>query len=57
MKSRVLKIGNFWFGEVYADWVFGGEGWRSVTSPCFTRLGATVALKHWISQHKIYEVN
>lgn len=50
MKGRVGKFGNFWYGEVY-DPFFTGAGWVTVTSNCFTKFGATLELKYWISQN------
>ena len=57
MKARVLKRDElFWFGEVYDDWPILGKCWITVTSPCYTRWGATLALKHWVYEHKAYEI-
>lgn len=55
MKARVYYRG-MWFGEVYAKWLFGGECWRDVTDPCLTKIGATLALKHWLKKHKFYYI-
>jgi len=59
MKARVYKSGNWWYGQVYAEWTFFSDGpsWRNVTSNCYTRIGATIALKYWLSQHKVYNIN
>lgn len=56
MKSRVLKLGGFWYGQVYGKHIFLGEGWHTVTLACFTRVGATIALKHWLNHNAIYEI-
>ena len=48
MKARVYYSDPWWYGEVYADWLFGGKGWRDVTDNCYTKLGATIALKAWL---------
>lgn len=56
MKARVYNSCDWWYGEVYADWVFGGEGWRTVTGSCFTRIGAIIALKKWLRKNKNYDV-
>ena len=56
MKARVYYSDPWWYGEVYADWLFGGEGWRDVTHNCFTKLGATIALKAWLRKNKTYDV-
>ena len=48
MKTRVYYSSPWWYGEVYADWVFGGKGWRCVTEKCFTKLGAALSLKAWL---------
>ena len=55
-KARVYNFGGLWYGEVYADWLIGGKEWRDVTSGHLTKLGATVALKHWIYKNTVYEV-
>lgn len=55
MKARVYYCG-MWFGEVYAKWLIGGECWRDVTAPCFTKIGATLALKHWLKKNQVYYV-
>ncbi len=56
MRARIIKDGNFWVGEVYGRWsmFFGLEeriGWGSVTSRCFTRLGAEWELRKWKREH------
>jgi hypothetical protein len=56
MKARVYYSEPWWYGEVYADWVFGGECWRDVTDNCFTKLGATIALKSWLRKNKTYDI-
>ena len=55
VKARVYYRG-MWFGEVYTDWLFFGKCWQDVTPPCFTKIGATLALKAWIKKHTAYEV-
>jgi hypothetical protein len=55
MKARVYYRG-MWFGEVYTDWLLFGECWQDVTSPCFTKTGATLALKSWLKKHTVYDV-
>ena len=56
MKARVYHCG-LWYGEVYSDnWMFGEAGWRDVTEGHLTKLGATIALKHWIYKNTVYEV-
>lgn len=54
MKARVYYRGSMWFGEVYADWL--GKCWQDVTPPCFTKIGATLALKSWIRKNSVYDV-
>ena len=56
MKARVYYDGGWWYGEVYADWLIGGEEWRDVTLPCFTKLVAIIELKFWLRQNKTYDV-
>ena len=56
MKARVYYDGGWWYGEVYADWLIGGEEWRDVTNNCFTKTGAIIALKLWLRKHKIYDI-
>lgn len=56
MKARVYYSSPWWYGEVYADWRYGGMGWRTVTENCLTKIGATIALKGWIRKHKRYDV-
>jgi len=56
MKARIVKDGNFWVGEVYGRWsiLFGLNeriGWGSVTSRCFTKIGAKYELKKWKREH------
>lgn len=56
MKARIVKDGDFWVGEVYGHWdmMFGlyeRVGWGSVTSRCFTRLGAKCELMKWKKEH------
>lgn len=59
MKARVRESGNFWVGEVYGTWktyILGipmGErtGWKQVTSNCFTKVGAKLALNLWKRTH------
>lgn len=55
MKARVYYCG-MWFGEVYADWLLFGKCWQNVTPPCFTKVGATLALKSWIRKNSVYDV-
>lgn len=57
MKARVYYNGAFWYGEVYADWAVLGKCWRNVTSCCFTKVGAVIALKNWIRKNRKYEVS
>jgi len=57
MKAQVLKYGSFWFGRVCVKQSTNSKAWKVVTEPCLTRIGATIALNHWLDQHKIYEVN
>jgi len=56
MKARVYYSEPWWYGEVYAEWLFGGKGWRDVTDNYYTKLGATIALKSWLRKHKTYDV-
>lgn len=56
MKARVYYDAPWQYGEVYADWLFGGEGWRDVTDNCYTKIGATIALKNWLRKYKTYDV-
>lgn len=56
MKARIVKEGNFWVGEVYGRWnmFFGLKervGWGSVTSKCFTKIGAKLELQKWKREH------
>ena len=55
MKARIVKEGNFWRGEVYGTWSMFGicerEGWGTVTSKCFTKLGAKLELMKWKREH------
>ena len=54
VKSRVVKVGNFWHGEVYGEWVRvkDGEpshtwvGWKRITAKCVTRAKAEEDLAH-----------
>lgn len=56
MRTQVYNYGGLWYGRVYADWWFGGKGWRTVTDGCLTRIGATAALKYWVRQNKVYDI-
>ena len=55
MKKRVIKKGNWWYGEVYGNWnsILFGEwtGWEEVTSNCYTSWGAKLALEKWIHEN------
>lgn len=55
MKARIIKEGNFWIGQVYGRWNMLGicdrEGWGTVTSKCFTKLGAKLELTKWKRKH------
>lgn len=56
MRARIVKDGNFWVGEVYGHWsmFFGLEervGWDSVTSRCYTKMGAKYELMKWKKEH------
>ena len=56
MKARIVKDGNFWVGEVYGHWnvMFGlyeRVGWGSVTSRCFTKIGAKYELMKRKKEH------
>lgn len=56
MKGRVIKYSdNFWYGEIYAN-ILGSDKWWPVTPPCYTRLGATMSLKHYLKQQKTYYI-
>lgn len=55
MKARVYYRG-MWFGEVYSDWPLYGKCWQDVTEPCFTKIGAILALKLWIRRNSVYYV-
>lgn len=50
VKVRVRKDGEFWIGEVYGTWNILGTkrtGWETVTSQCFTKVGAKIELFNW----------
>lgn len=52
MKARVIKEGSMYVGEVYGTWtnyLLGTKykGWNSVTTRCFTEIGARVGLEQW----------
>lgn len=55
MKARIIKEGNFWMGQVYGTRSMFGicerEGWGTVTSKCFTKLGAKFELMKWKREH------
>ena len=56
MKARVYYSDHWWYGEVYANWMYGGKGWIDVTDNCYTKIGATIALKNWLRKNKKYDV-
>ena len=51
MKARIVKEGEFWVGQVYGTWSMLGicerEEWGTVTSSCYTKLGAKLELMKW----------
>lgn len=59
VKARIVLSGSMWVGEVYGHWttsflnyeISDYKGWKSVTSPCFTKLGAYLELKAWKRNH------
>ena len=55
MKARIIKEGSFWIGQVYGRWnmlgIYDREGWGTVTSKCFTKLGAKFELMKWKREH------
>ena len=55
MKTRIIKEGSFWVGQVYEKvYMFGiceREGWGTITSKCFTKLGAKFELMKWKREH------
>lgn len=56
MKARIVKDGNFWVGEVYGTWsmmfgLYDRVGWGSVTSRCYTKMGAKYELMKWKKEH------
>lgn len=56
MKGRIRKIGAWWYGEVYGNWkniLFktSTTGWHIVTGNCYTKLGANISLRNWISEN------
>ena len=55
MKKRIIKVGNWWYGQVYATWnnIFCGEytDWVDVTPNCYTYIGAKFELEKWIIQN------
>lgn len=56
MEGRVIKVGNFWEGQLYGSLDFMGiefgSGWFTVTSRCFTKIGAKMALKIYAAHEK-----
>lgn len=59
IRARIVQSRGMWVGEVYGYWktnflgieVNDYKGWNSVTSPCFTKLGAYLELKSWKINH------
>lgn len=53
MKARVIYRGMFWYGQIYTTYTSilnpGSEleGWIDVTSACYTKIGAKIALSLW----------
>lgn len=53
MKARIRQSwSGMWYGEVYADWFFGGVGWNKVTAACLTEFGAKIELNRWIRKNR-----
>lgn len=57
MRARIVKgAGDMYVGEVYATWtsyLLGREwtGWRDVTGPNLTWIGARLSLLAWKREH------
>lgn len=55
MKERITCKNGMYFGEIYGIWeiryygiLLGSyAGWKKITSPCFTYLGAKLELIQW----------
>lgn len=61
MKARIVPSGQMFVGQVYGRWdniLLGTHryGWETVTSKCFTKLGAKYELRCWKRKNTITEL-
>lgn len=48
MKARIIKCGNWWYGQINQKSYIG---WETVTLNCYTYSGAKLELNIWIKHN------
>lgn len=53
VRANLIRIDDFWYGELYGEWLDFGERWICVTSPYRTKVFAAIALYYGLVKNKL----